>query len=157
MDLARLVIEQGARSDRSAGEHPSRQWAIGISVEALPEMRKCPIHVAVERGHIKMVDLFVRRSVLCTQIRDPVQNLLPFELADIYASSAKTKEEKQRFKEIHYFLKDKQFNLRIPLNSTGEYVAKLLSSSTSPTSKPIFVISAFFGHVSLSLYCKIIK
>ncbi|CAF3340496.1 unnamed protein product [Rotaria socialis] len=157
LDLARSVIEQGARSDRPVGEHPSRQWSLETSTQALPEMLKCPIHIAVERGHIKMVDIFVRHSVLCTQIRDPTTHYLPYQLANAHLLSANTKEEKQRYSEIYYYLKNKQFNLKIPLTASGEYVTQLLTSSTSVSSNPVFALSAFFGHISLSMYCKIIS
>ncbi|CAF0836993.1 unnamed protein product [Rotaria sordida] len=155
MNLARTVMEQGARSDRPVGEHPSRQWSSETSTKILPEMLKCPIHIAIERGHIKIVDLFVRQSILCTQIRDPITNYLPFELADSYLLSATTKEEKQRYSEIHYYLKDKQYNLKIPLNATGEYVTNLLSSATSANA--VHQMSMFFKYVSLPFYCKIIS
>ena len=65
MELANFAMQQGARSDRPVGEHPSRQWASQLSIEALPEMLKCPIHIAVERGHVKIVDLFVRQAFEC--------------------------------------------------------------------------------------------
>ncbi|CAF4735661.1 unnamed protein product [Rotaria sp. Silwood1] len=154
-DLARSVMEQGARSDRPVGEHPSRQWSSETSTQILPEMLKCPIHVAIERGHIKMVDLFVRQSVLCTQVRDPITNHVPFQLANSYLLSAKTKEEKQRYNEIYFYLKDKQYNLKIPLNATGEYVSNLLSAKT--TANTVNQMSIFFRFVSLPLYCKIIS
>ncbi|CAF2245234.1 unnamed protein product [Rotaria magnacalcarata] len=157
LNLARSVMGQGARSDRPVGEHPSRQWSLETSTQALPEMLKCPIHIAVERGHIKMVDLFVRHSVLCTQIRDPTTHHLPYQLANAHLLSANTKEEKQRYSEIYYYLKNKQFNLKIPLNTSGEYVTKLLTSSTTASANPMLVLSAFGGHISLSMYCKIIN
>ncbi|CAF4284594.1 unnamed protein product, partial [Rotaria sp. Silwood2] len=154
-DLARSVMEQGARSDRPVGEHPSRQWSSEISTKILPEMLKCPIHIAIERGHIKMVDLFVRQSILCTQVRDPIMNHLPYQLVNSYLLSAKTKEEKQRYSEIYFYLKDKQFNLKIPLNATGEYVTNLLSSTT--TANTVHHMSMFLRFVSLPIYCKIIS
>ena len=72
MELASSAMQHGARSDHPVGEHPSRQWSSEVAFTVLPEMLKCPIHIAIERGHIKMVDLFVRQSVLCAQTRDPV-------------------------------------------------------------------------------------
>lgn len=155
MDLARSVMGYGARSDRPVGEHPSRQWYSENTIQDFPEMLRCPIHIAIERGHIKMVDLFFRQSVLCTQVRDPITKLLPFQLANSYLLSAKTKEEKQRYSEIYFFLKDKQFNLKIPLNASGEYVSNLLKSTTSAGA--IHQAAVFLIRVSLPLYCKIIR
>lgn len=153
--MARYALEHGARSDRPVSEHPSRQWSCETSVSVLPDMLKCPIHIAVERGHIKMVDLFVRQSVLCTQTLDPITNYLPFQLAYSYLLEAKTKEERQRFNEIYFYLKDKQFNLKIPLNANAEYVASLLKVTSNKSKSHI--VSAFFVRISLPMYCKIIR
>ena len=151
--MASSAIQQGARSDRPAGEHPSRQWSSETATQILPEMLKCPIHIAIERGHVKMVDMFVRESILCTQIRDPLRGALPYQLALFYALSAKTKEEKQRYNEIYFYLQDKQHNFKIPLNATGEYVKDLLTFRTSVNtvhrSLPAYV------YISLPYYCKI--
>jgi len=155
MELANYVMQQGARSDRPVGEHPSRQWSSQSTIETLPEMLKCPIHIAVERGHVKMVDLFVRQSILCTQIQHPLSGSLPYKLALSRSLSAKTKEEKQQYRVIYYFLHDKQFNLKIPLNSTGEYVSNLLTSTISASA--VHHSSSNLVFVSLPFYCKIIS
>ena len=57
MELATSVMQLGARSDRPVGEHPSRQWSSETTLEIFPEILKCPIHIAVKRGHVKIVDL----------------------------------------------------------------------------------------------------
>jgi hypothetical protein len=155
MELATSVMQQGARSDRPVGEHPSRQWSNESTTEILPEILKCPIHIAVERGHVKMVDLFVRQSILCTQIRDPLTGYLPYQLALSCSLSAETKEEKQRYRVIYSYLHDKQFNLKIPLNSTGEHVSDLLTSTVSASA--VHHASTNLISVSLPFYCKIIR
>jgi len=155
MELANCVMQHGARSDRPVGEHPSRQWSSELMTNILPEMLKCPIHIAIERGHVKIVDLFVRQSILCTQVPDPVTGYLPYRLALSYTLSAKTKEEKQCSKEIYFYLYDKQFNLKIPLNASGEYVSNLLTF-TNMTNE-IHRVSTHYVNVSLPFYCKIMR
>lgn len=155
MELATSVMQQGARSDRPVGEHPSRQWSSETILEIFPEMHKCPIHIAVERGHVKIVDLFVRQSILCTQIRNPITGLLPYRCALECTMNAKSKEEKQRYRVIYFYLHDKQYNLKIPLNSTGEYVSNLLTSTVSAGA--VHRSSANLVFVSLPCYCRIIR
>jgi hypothetical protein len=155
MELATSVMQQGARSDRPVGEHPSRQWSSELTSETFPEMLKCPIHIAVERGHVKMVDLFVRQSILCTQIRDPITGYLPYRLALSCSLTSKTKEEKQLYHVIYFYLHDKQFNLKIPLNSTGDSVSNLLTSTISANA--VHRSSTNLIYVSLPFYCKIIR
>ena len=155
MELATSVMQQGARSDRPVDEHPSRQWSSELTSETFPEMLKCPIHIAVERGHVKMVDLFVRQSILCTQIRDPITGYLPYRLALSCSLKSKTKEEKQLYRVIYFYLHDKQFNLKIPLNSTGDSVSNLLTSTISANA--VHRSATNLIYVSLPFYCKIIK
>ncbi|UJR10034.1 hypothetical protein I4U23_014257 [Adineta vaga] len=155
MELANSVLQHSGRSDRPVGEHPSRQWSSESINEEFPEMSKCPIHIAVERGHVKLVDLFVRQSILCTQVRDPITGSLPYMIALAHSLAATNKQDKQRYRVIYYFLFDKQFNLKIPLNSTGEYVSDLLTSNIS--TKAVHHTSANHICVSLPFYYKIIR
>lgn len=155
MELASSVMHYGARNDRPVGEHPSRQWSFETIVDVVPASLKCPIHVAIERGQVKMVDLFVRQSILCTQVRDPITGLLPYQLALSYATNTKNKTEKQRFSEIYFYLQDKHFNVRIPLNANGDYVLRLLNSMA--TTNNTHRTSTHYFTVSLPLYCRIIR
>ena len=155
MELASSVMQYGARNDRPVGEHPSRQWSSEIIADVQPESLKCPIHIAIERAHVKMVDLFVRHSVLCTQVRHPATGLLPYQLALSCTVTAKNKEEKQRLSQIYFYLHDKQYNLRIPLNANGDYVNHLLTSAA--TTNIIHRASSHYFTVSLPLYCRIIR
>jgi hypothetical protein len=155
MELASSVMQHGARSDRPVGEHPSRQWSFEAITNTVPEALKCPIHIAIERGHVKIVDLFVRQSILCTQIRDPTTGYLPYRLALSCFTSAKTKQEKQCLSEIYFFLHDKQYHLKIPLNATGEYVTSLLTSTTDANA--IHHTPTNHVNVSLPFYCRIIR
>ncbi|CAF3696153.1 unnamed protein product [Rotaria sp. Silwood1] len=155
MELASFAMQQGARSDHPVGEHPSRQWSSELTSKSLPEMLKCPIHIAVEQGHVKIVDLFVRQSIICTQIRDPITNFLPYKLALSCSLLSKNKEDEQRYRVIYFYLHDKQFNLRVPLNATGEYVSDLLTSTISTNA--LHRISSNYVYVSLPFYCKIIN
>ncbi|CAF3910026.1 unnamed protein product [Rotaria sordida] len=155
MELANFAMQHGARSDHPVGEHPSRQWTSELTSKNLPEMLKCPIHIAVERGHVKIVDLFVRHSIICTQIRDPITNYLPYQLALSSSLLSKNKEEEQRYRVIYFYLHDKQFNLRIPLNATSEYVSDLLTSTISTNA--LHRSSSNYVYVSLPFYCKIIN
>ncbi|CAF0754445.1 unnamed protein product [Didymodactylos carnosus] len=155
MELATSAMQMGARSDRPVGEHPSRQWSSVLTDKILPEIQKCPFHIAIERAHVKIVDLFVRHNILCTQVRHPINDYLPYRLALTLSSQSKVKDERQRYSEIYFYLDDKQFNLRIPLNSNGEHVQAALGSSTS-----VSVVTHHSQHhvlISLPLYCKIIK
>jgi hypothetical protein len=155
MELASSVMQHGARSDRPVGEHPSRQWSFETITNTVPDALKCPIHIAIERGHVKIVDLFVRQSILCTQIRDPTTGHLPYRLALACSTAAKTKQEKQCLSEIYFFLHDKQFNLKIPLNATADYVTSLLTATTGANT-----IHRPQGHlvfISLPFYCRLIR
>ncbi len=118
-------------------------------------MLKCPIHIAVERGNVKMVDLFVRQSILCTQIQDPLTGYLPYKLALSCSLACKTKEEKKNYLFIYSYLHDKQFNLKIPLNSSGEHVSNLLTSTISATS--VHHSTTNLITVSLPFYCRLIR
>lgn len=155
MELATSVMQQGARSDRPVGEHPSRQWSSETLLDIFPEMLKCPIHIAVERGHVKIVDLFVRQSILCTQIRNPITGLLPYQCALDCTITAQSKEEKQRYRVIYFYLHDKQYNVKIPLNSTGEHVSNVLTSTVSAGA--VHHSSTNLVFVSLPFYCRIIR
>jgi hypothetical protein len=155
MELATSVMQQGARTDHPVGEHPSRQWSFETVASTVPESLKCPIHVAIERGHAKMVDLFFRQSVLCTQILHPITGYLPYKIALRCAASATNKEEKQRYSQIYFYLHDKQYSLKIPLNANGEYVAGLLSGTITTT--PAYRLSTHYEFVSLPVYCRIIR
>lgn len=155
MELANSVMQHGARSDRPVGEHPSRQWSFEAASTILPDSLQCPIHIAIERGHVKMVDLFVRNSALCTQIRDPITGYQPYRLALLCLMKAKTKEEKQCFNEIYFYLHDKQFHLKIPLNANGDYVTSLLASTTA--NNAMHRTNTHYVNVSLPFYCRIIK
>jgi hypothetical protein len=151
MELATSVMQQGARSDRPVGEHPSRQWSSDRTADAL----KCPIHIAIERGHGKIVDLFVRQSIVCTQVRHPVTGSLPYRLALSCTMTAKSKAEKQSAHVIYFYLHDKQYNLRIPLNGTAELVSNVLTSTVSAGA--IHRSSGHFIYISLPFYCRIIR
>ncbi|CAM4829977.1 unnamed protein product [Rotaria magnacalcarata] len=155
MELASSSMQQGARSDQPVGEHPSRQWSSEVSSRALPELLKCPIHIAVERGHVKIVDLFVRQSIICTQVRDPISNHLPYQLALSCSLKTKNREEQQAYRVIYFYLHDKEFNLRIPLNANGEYVSDLLTSTISANA--VHRRLSNYVYVSLPFYCKIIR
>ncbi|CAF1316717.1 unnamed protein product, partial [Didymodactylos carnosus] len=158
MDLAISSMQMGGRNDRSVGEHPSRQWSSVFTEKSLPEIEKCPFHIAIEQAQMKIVDLFVRHNILCTQVRHPVNGYLPYRLALNLSSQANVnqlKDKQQLYSEIFFYLYDKQFNLKIPLNANGEHIQALLGSSTS-----VGVITHYSQHhvlISLKLYCKIIK
>lgn len=144
--LANSALLLGARSDCPVGEHPSRQWSSEETVQNNPEMLICPIHIAIERGHLKIVDLFVRHSFLCTQTPHPMTGFVPYRMALSLRSSAKTKAEKQRYGDIYLYLYDKQFNLKIPVGNSSANIFSALYKSSQP--------QAFF---SLPRYCQIIR
>lgn len=155
MELGNYALQFGARSDCPVGEHPSRQWSSEVIPQNIPEMLKCPIHVAIERGHMKMVDLFVRQSLLCTQVIHPISAFLPYRLALSLFAQSKTKVEKQRYSYIYLYLYDKQFNIKIPLNMTGSNSSNLITSSTNINS--LHGSAAGLVFFSLPRYCKIIR
>lgn len=155
MELAHSALQLGARSDYPVGVHPSRQWSSEATVEELPAMLKCPIHIAIEHGHMKIVDLFVRRSLLCTQAAHPISGFLPYRTALSLCVLSKIPAEKQRYSQIYLYLYDKQFNLKISLNAHGNNIFSLLTSSMSDTSLHRSSIQNNF--FSLPRYCKIIR
>lgn len=155
MELANSAMQQGARTDHPVGEHPSRQWSSETSAQVLPESLKCPIHIAIERAHVKIVDLFVRQSIICTQVRDPISNYLPYKLALSCSLLTQNKDEQQLYRVIYYYLHDKQYNLRIPLNANGDYVSDLLTSTVSASA--FHRRSTNYAYVSLPFYCRIIR
>lgn len=155
MELAHSAVQLGARSDYPVGEHPSRQWSSEPTVQAMPEMLKCPIHVAIERGHMKIVDLFVRHSALCTQEPHPISGFLPYRIALSLSMLSKTASEKARYSQIYLYLLDKQFNLKIPLNGSGKPVSSSFTSRVNiKSSNRSSLPDVFF---SLPRYCKIIR
>ena len=125
MELASSVLQLGARSDCPVGEHPSRQWSSKLIVEEMPEMLLCPIHIAIERKQMKMVDLFVRQSLLCTQVIHPIHKCLPYRQALSLCLSSTNLQERQTLKYIYLYLYDKQFNLKISLNSNQQVFLSL--------------------------------
>jgi hypothetical protein len=155
MELAHSALRMGARSGYPVGEHPSRQWSSNATVQNMPEMLKCPIHIAVEKGQMKIVDLFVRHSLLCTQVPHPISGFLPYRMALSLSLLSKTKAQKQRYNQIYFYLHDKQFNLRISLNLHGSNVSSLLTSKTNY--KPLHRSSVRGVSFSLPRYCKIIR
>lgn len=157
MELGSSALRLGARSDYPVGEHPARQWSSETTTQEVPEMLKCPIHIAIERGHMKMVDLFVRHSLLCTQAAHPISGFLPYRLASSLATSAKTKAEQQRYKQIYLYLYDKQFNLKIPFKISHDVdcSGNTVTTRTNPNaSRPVAAHTHYF---SLPRYCKIIR
>ncbi|CAF4723350.1 unnamed protein product [Rotaria sp. Silwood1] len=155
IQLGRSALRLGARSDRPVGEHPCRQWSSETTIQDMPEMLKCPIHIAIERGHMKMVDLFVRQSVLCTQVPHPISGLLPYRMALSLSTSSKTKAEKEHYSQIYFYLHDKQFNFKIPLNTSGDYNPSLLTLRANI--KSWYQSSSHEVFISLPRYYKIIK
>ena len=155
MELAYSALKLGARSDYPVGEHPSRQWSSETTVEGIRDMLRCPIHIAIERGHMKIVDLFVRRSLLCTQAVHPISGLLPYRMALSLSRWSKTSAEKQRYGQIYLYLYDKQFNLKISLKAHGSHMSSVLSSSKK--AKSSHRSSERNDFFSLPRYCKIIR
>ncbi|UJR36041.1 hypothetical protein I4U23_028778 [Adineta vaga] len=155
LELAGHALRQGARSDRPVGEPPSRQWSASTNIDLFPETLQCPIHIAIERGHKLLVDLFVQNSILCTQTRDPITGSLPYRLALSYSSKSKTKDQKRCYNSIYFYLYNKQYYLRIPLNANGEYITNLLTSTsnTNAVHRP----SPHHVHISLPIYCRIVS
>lgn len=155
MELGHTALQLGARSDFPVGEHPSRQWSSEITTQDMPEMLKCPIHIAIERGQMKMVDLFVRLSLLCTQVIHPISQFLPYRLALSLSMLSKTKMEKQRYKQIYLYLYDKQFNVKIPLNANTGSDPSIIAANTNVNS--LHRSTAHQVFFSLPRYCKIIR
>ena len=154
-DLASSVMQLGARSDQPVGEHPSRQWTFDASSRIVPETLKCPMHVAIERGNTKIVDLFARLCVLSTQVRHPLTGYLPYRLALKCAFSSSSAARKERYKQIYFYLHEKQFTLKIPLNATGEYVSSLLTQTF--LSKVVRRPLATYTLISLPFFCRLLR
>lgn len=154
--MAKYALQIGGRADRPTGEHPARQWLSSETErQTLLHAFKCPIHIAIERGHYKMVHFFVEQSIFCTQIADPVSRFLPYRLALFHGFNATKHEEKQQFNEIYFYLFAKQYYVRIPINSTAKHVETILSRTGD--SKLMKRDLASYKTVSLSFYCRIIR
>ena len=148
-------MQLGARGDQPVGEHPSRQWTSEASSRIVPATLKCPMQVAIERGNTKIVDLFARLCVLSTQVRDPLTGYLPYRLALKCAFSSSSTERKERYKQIYFYLHEKQFTFKIPLNATGDYVSSLLTQTchTKVVRRPL----ASYALISLPFFCRLMR
>lgn len=104
---------------------------------------------------MKVLRLFVKNSIQCTQTPEPLTGYLPYRLALHYGFLAETKEKKQSFYQVYFYLYDKQFNLRIPLNSTPDHVAQLLT--TGVANRSIRRTLSQFVTISVPQYCRIMR
>ncbi len=122
---------------------------------------------------------------MCTQTPHPITGALPYRLALSYWASANAEEKKrsvrsslkkvssetvsqlgrrrksegdgkiQCYKLIYFYLYNKQYYSKIPLNANGEYISNLLTSAsnTNAVHRP----SPHHVNVSLPFYCRIIR
>ncbi|XP_053715762.1 protein ANKUB1-like isoform X1 [Synchiropus splendidus] len=68
LDLACWLLERRVHVDEPVGVHPSRQWCHRA---AHSESRKCPVHVAAERGQLLILKLFITKDILALTCQDP--------------------------------------------------------------------------------------
>ncbi|CAF3466203.1 unnamed protein product [Rotaria socialis] len=99
VDLARALLQAGARADRPVGHHPSRQWCSSESPH--PEYFRCPVHEAITSQQVGIVLLFGCREASIF-LKPDGYGVKPWRLALRQEVS-----EKQR--EIALFILSKQF------------------------------------------------
>ncbi|CAF1299160.1 unnamed protein product [Adineta ricciae] len=99
VDLARALLQLGARADRPVGHHPSRQWCSRDCTHE--EYSRCPIHEAIEAQQVGIVLLFGSRDVTILQKADGY-GIKPWRLALRQKVSPKQRE-------IALFILTKQF------------------------------------------------
>ncbi|CAF2702244.1 unnamed protein product [Rotaria sp. Silwood2] len=99
VDLARALLQLGARADRPVGHHPSRQWCSSDYLH--PEYFRCPIHEAIMCQQVGIVLLCGSRDVGIFQKADGY-GIKPWRLALRQESSPKQRE-------IGLFILSKQF------------------------------------------------
>ncbi|UJR31762.1 hypothetical protein I4U23_019240 [Adineta vaga] len=112
VDLARALLQLGARADRPVGYHPSRQWCSEECLHA--EYFRCPIHEAIESQQVGIVLLFGSRDVAILQKPDGY-GIKPWRLALRQETSLKQRE-------IALFILTKQFGgIRVSSKVTIAY------------------------------------
>ncbi|CAF0814123.1 unnamed protein product [Rotaria sordida] len=99
VDLARALLQLGARADRPVGHHPSRQWCSSDCLH--PEYFRCPIHEAIMFQQVGIVLLCGSRDVDIFQKADGY-GIKPWRLALRQQRSIKQRE-------IALFILSKQF------------------------------------------------
>ncbi|XP_078485407.1 protein ANKUB1-like [Ciona intestinalis] len=78
MGLATAMMKRGAKAHEPVGTYPGRKWC--LESEHV-ETKKCPVHVASEKGHLPLLRLFIKISPLCFVVidhedRTPIQIVL---------------------------------------------------------------------------------
>ncbi|PAA84842.1 hypothetical protein BOX15_Mlig010110g1 [Macrostomum lignano] len=97
-----LTRQCGIRCDEAVGAHPLKQWC---SAERHPDLKKSPIHEAVESGQLSVLRGFVHHNVCSIMVRDGA-GLQPLNLA-----------LRQKQKSCASFLLTKQWS-RIPYSNS---------------------------------------
>ncbi|XP_028908382.1 protein ANKUB1 [Ornithorhynchus anatinus] len=77
VELTEWLLKQGARPDEAVGVHPYREWCHETHH---PDVIKCPVHAAAEKGQLLILKTFVNRSVLCLECRN-AEGQIPLALA----------------------------------------------------------------------------
>ncbi|PAA49504.1 hypothetical protein BOX15_Mlig021153g3, partial [Macrostomum lignano] len=72
-----LTRQHGVRADEAVGPHPLKQWC---TAERHPDLKKTPIHEAVEMGQLSVLRGFVHHNVCSIMVRDGA-GLQPLNLA----------------------------------------------------------------------------
>ncbi|CAL8309723.1 unnamed protein product [Lota lota] len=67
LELADWLLQRKARPERPVGVHPYRMWCHKTSH---PDSSKCPIHIALERGQLLILKLFVSNNPVTLACRD---------------------------------------------------------------------------------------
>ncbi|XP_075720116.1 protein ANKUB1 [Rhinoderma darwinii] len=62
LELAEWLQTKGVRADEAIGAHPYREWCRDTDH---PDIGKCAVHAAVEKGQLLLIKSFIARNVLC--------------------------------------------------------------------------------------------
>ncbi|XP_069829989.1 protein ANKUB1 isoform X2 [Dendropsophus ebraccatus] len=67
LELAEWLQTAGVRADEAVGVHPYREWC---SDTDHPDIGKCAVHAAAEKGQLLLIKSFIARNVLCLECRN---------------------------------------------------------------------------------------
>ncbi|XP_038607438.1 protein ANKUB1 [Tachyglossus aculeatus] len=77
VELTEWLLKQGARPNEPVGVHPYREWCHETHH---PDVTKCPVHAAAEKGQLLILKAFVNHSALCLECPN-AEGQVPLPLA----------------------------------------------------------------------------
>ncbi|KAG9494222.1 hypothetical protein GDO78_001855 [Eleutherodactylus coqui] len=67
LELAEWLQTKGVRADEEVGVHPYRDWCHDTDH---PDVKKCAVHVAAEKGQLLLIRSFLARNILCLECQN---------------------------------------------------------------------------------------